>query len=316
MSSPVPPPRFDLAESFPETGEPAARAAQDLPGALALLTARRPRGGAEYGVALDALAAADGLDEPLDRHLAEHPDDTEARVVRAARVVRRAWELRGTEPGAQVGAERFDAFFALLARAEQDLVRVVVAEPADTAAWGLRLSTARGLALGTSEAGRRWRHLRAADAHDVRAQREYLQHLTPKWGGDWGRVDAFVGEVTAAAAPGSAEWALVPYAALTRWYDDHRAEGTSAMRWPEVVTGLDAAEQSFLAAPTPSRYEAVLAHTDFAVALGLAGKRGRSAAHFAQLGPSLAPGTWALGADHRSDLENIRASALAEGRRR
>ena len=316
MASTVPPPRIGLPETFSDLADLIARAPVDLAAALERLAGLRAHDPTDHMIALDALAAVPEVDIPLAGHLDEHPDDPEARALHVARTLHGAWGLRGSAPAAEVEPDRLTAFFAMLAAAERELVRWCAEDPADAAAWALRLSTARGLVLGASEARRRYERLRALVPHPVASQREYLQHLTPKWGGSWEEVDAFVAVVVADAPPGSAEHALVPHAHLVRWSDEHRLEGTAYLSSPAVVDALEVAADAFAAAPCGSRYAWLLAESEFAVALGLAGRRGRSSAHFQRLGVAIDAEVWDLVADHHDELVPIRMAAQVDGRRR
>lgn len=316
MASTVPPPRIGLPETFSDLADLVERASTDLDEVLTRLAGLRAHDVSDHAIALGLLATVPEVDPPLAGRLHARPDDREARTLHVARSLRTAWDVRGHAAGDEVDPERFTLFYDTLAAAERELLRLCAEDPTDAAAWALRLSTARGLVLGASESRRRYERLRAVAPHPVAAQREYLQQLTPKWGGSWEDVEAFVDVVVAAAAPGSAEHALVPHAHLTRWVDEHRHEGTARLAAPRVVEALEAAADAYLAAPCPSRYAWLAAESDFAVALGLAGRRGRAADHFERLGGAIDAEVWSLVRDHHDDLERIRTAAQAKGRRR
>lgn len=316
MVSTVPPPRLGLTETFTDLADLRDRVADEVPAVSARLASLRAQDPTDLAIAVDAVASVPDADAALEEHLTRNPSDREARTLRAARTIHAAWRLRGTAPASDVEPERFALFFAMLGSAERDLLRLCAEDPDDAQAWTLRLSTARGLVLGVSEARRRFDRLHALVPHPVMGQRELLQYLTPKWGGTWEEVDAFVAVVCADAPDGSPEHALVPYAHLTRWADEHRHEGLGYLAAPEVVAAVEAAADRYTAAPCPGRYAWLVADSDFAVALGLAGRRGRAAGHFARLGTAVDSRAWDLARDHHEDLERIRASTIAEARRR
>lgn len=317
MASIVPVPRLTREEIFPELHDLRQRAAGgDLPGALETVRGYRARGSEPHLAAVTVLAEADGLDDALERHVQAAPHDAQARTLQAHRAVHAGWTIRSHAAAEHVSTEQLAAFQDHLRRAEQQLMRLCAEDPANDYAWYLRLAGARGLQLDLSEARRRYERLRALDPHHVVGQDQMLQTLCPTWGGTWDAVFGLVREVTAGAADGSVEWALVPRAHLERWLEESGGTDRAYLARPEVVAEIEAAADRFLAAPCPAAFAWVEAHTDFAVALGLASRRGRSAAHFRALGSALGAQTWSYASAHHEDLDRIRALALAEGRRR
>ncbi len=171
-------PVTDLTEDFTELAELRRRAVGgDLVGALADLTSLRANHADDHSLASLVLAETDGIDGPLDRLLAEHPWDREARGLWAHRAIVSGWAIRTGRQAQDIGAEQFAAFHERLRAAEQVLIRLCAEDPADVHAWCLRLITARGLELGHGESRRRYDRLRAVDPHHVVGQRVFLQVL-------------------------------------------------------------------------------------------------------------------------------------------
>lgn len=303
MVTTVPPPVFEITQTFPELAALRARATGgDLPGALASLSQRRGPDADAHTTASRVLAEAPGLDAPLEQYLADHPDDREAGTLLAHRAVIAA---RGA-PDAGVH----------LRRAEELLIRLCARDPTDAAAWHLRLVTARGLGLGAAESRRRFERLHAIDPHHVAGRRELIFGLTPAHGGTWDDVLFIARGFSAASGAGDPGCVVVATAHLVHWLDETGGGETTMLREPDVVAELEEAAARFLDAPCPAPYGWVSAHSEFAVALGLARRRGRSSRHFQALGPAMSAPVWAIAHQHHADLGTIRDLALAEGRRR
>lgn len=311
MSVSTPPVQTDLAEVFPDLMTIRARAqGGDLPGALAEVRARTTGLAEDVVTVAELVAEAEGIDEDLAAHLRDHPDDRLARTLDAHRTILAAGSA--VDPAASTRADSAVG----LATAEQALIRLCAEDPGDRYAWYLRLVTARGLGLGWSESRRRYRRLSVIDPHHAPAQRQILRSLQPRWGGSWEAAFGFAREVSAHAADGSVEGALVVTAHLDRWLA-HGGDGErDYLLQPEVIVELEAASDRLLAVPPPSMYAWVVPHTEIAVLLGVAGRRVRATQHFSALGTALAEGPWAAAARYDEDLQTMRAPVLAEGRRR
>ncbi len=311
MSASMPPVQTDLAEVFPDLMTIRARAqGGDLPGALAEVRARSTGLAEDVITVTELVAESEGIDDDLAAHLRAHPDDRLARTLDAHRTILSAGSA--ADPAASTRADSA----ADLATAEQTLIRLCAEDPTDRYAWYLRLVTARGLGLGWSESRRRYRRLAAVDPHHAPAQRQILRSLQPRWGGSWEAAFGYAREVSATGAEGSVEGALVVTAHLDRWLAEGGGGQNDYLLQPEVLAELDDASDRLLAVPPPSTYAWVQPHTEIAVLLGVAGRRVRAGQHFSALGPALAEGPWAAAARYQQDLQTMRASVLAEGRRR
>ena len=298
MDSSVPPPVQDPAAVFPELEALRARSrGGELALTLGVLQRLRGQDPVDHAVATDVIATTDGIDDQLEELHATDPDDRELRTVLAGR------GLRSTDA-------------LLRTAAEQHLVRLCAEDPADPTAWYLRVVSARDLPLPAAEAVRRYERLAAVVPVHVPAQRALLECLPPGPGETWDETLDLAGAMTEQAPDGSDAHALVPATHLAAWLARGPEREASALRVPGVLDAVEEADARFSAARCPSRYGWVAAHTEFAVYLGLAGRRASAAGHFRALGTAVWGPTWDTVRDHHDDLLTIREFALAEGRRR
>jgi hypothetical protein len=218
--------------------------------------------------AIGMLGAVDGVERMLKAAVERDPSSPLARTALACRYVHIGWEARGHGGSDTVSAEGWRTFRDFLVRAERILVEVCAAHPAFTAAWAERLTTARGLALGASEARRRFERLRAHAPQHFPAQEAMLQMLCAKWYGSDEEAAAFARETAASAPAGSLAGTLVAQYHLEIWIAGGKKHlATDAVR-DEV---LAAAARSV---SHPGFVPGVTAHsawTTFALALSLGG---------------------------------------------
>ncbi|MBE1493854.1 hypothetical protein H4696_000954 [Amycolatopsis lexingtonensis] len=232
----------------------------------------------------------------------------------AAQFVQQGWNVRGTGRAAGVSREQFAAMHEHLRRAEQLLIDVTAREPANAAAWWLRLTTARGLGLGRSEARRRYDRLTAHHPGFLAAQRNLLQQLSPKWGGSWDVAHAFVRECTAAARPGDPQGVLVPELYLEHWLELEPEAGGDYLRQPGIHEEITAAASASVLHPAyRSRFGWVAAHSTFAMAFSLIGDLPRAAVHFRVLGGRASEAPWHYFPDRVAAHARYRDRALAKG---
>ncbi|MBR7742102.1 hypothetical protein KC207_02195 [Phycicoccus sp. BSK3Z-2] len=298
MDASVPAPQGDLAEIFPELGVLRAHARDgDLEAVLELLEVLRARDVVDHTVAVLVLARAEDPDGTLGQALEEHDDDPTVRVLAAAR-------------GLTLGDS------TARVTAEASLVRRCAEDPGNPTAWYLRLVAARDARLPAGEALRRHDRLQAAASDHVPGRRVLLECLRPRGGGSWEGVLDAATSASEHAPDGSDAHALLAATYLAAWLAQGPDRSIASLRVPGVIDDIERAATRFAAAPCPSRYGWVAAHTDFAVLLGLAGRRASSAGHFRALGAAVDARTWSSVHEHHADLLTIREFALAEGRRR
>ncbi|MGW4523636.1 hypothetical protein [Amycolatopsis sp. NPDC004378] len=302
-------PVFDPAAAYPEAGVlRSAAEAGDWPtvsGFFARFTEPDER---SFGVSITmAVPAA----EPMLRAVVERePRATLARVLLAAQLVQRGWTIRGSGRASGVSREQFAALHDHLRQAEQLLIDVTAREPENETAWWLRLTTARGLGLGQSEARRRYDRLTAHHPGFLAAQRNLLQQVCPKWGGSWEAAHAFVRECTTAARPGGPQGVLVPELYL----ELGAKAGDDYLRQPAVREEIIAAASASVLHPAyRSRFGWVAGHSTFAMAFSLIGDLPRAAVHFRALDGHASELPWQYLPDPVAAHAQHRARALAKG---
>ena len=170
----------------------------------------------ERGQAL-AGAGVDGSEVFLREVVERHPDDLLAATMLASRLITVGWSIRGDGWGSSVGQTQAEAFHDHLSQAEQLLISVCARDPGFLPAWTHRLTTARALSLGISEARRRYDRAVKIEPHHMGAQQSLLQQLCPKWGGDWDLAHGFANQCAAAAPAGHPNAAIVVDAHMEHW---------------------------------------------------------------------------------------------------
>ncbi|MEU8655492.1 tetratricopeptide repeat protein [Actinoplanes philippinensis] len=115
--------------------------------------------------------------------------------------------------------------------AERLLIDAAARSPRDPAIWTARLSTARELRLGRSEADRRYGRLAEIDPHHLPGQREHLRQLCPDPGGDWEPAHTFARAAAESAPPGSFGPVLIAEAHLEHWRAEHGRSASAGRRY-------------------------------------------------------------------------------------
>lgn len=309
----APAPVFDPAAAYPEAGVlRSAAEAGDWPTVSGFFTRFTEPDEHSFGIGTTMSVPAA---EPMLRAVVEREPRSElARVLLAAQFIQRGWTIRGSGRATGVSREQFAAMHEHLRRAEQLLIDVTAREPANAAAWWLRLTTARGLELGQSEARRRYDRLTVHHPGFLAAQRNLLQQLCPKWGGSWEAAHAFVRECTTAARPGDPQGVLVPELHLERWLELKADAGGDYLRQPGVREEITAAASASVLHPAyRSRFGRVAAHSTFAMAFSLIGDLPRAAVHFRALGGRASEAPWHYLPDPVAAHARHRDRALAKG---
>ncbi|MDX3383841.1 hypothetical protein PV682_20580 [Streptomyces niveiscabiei] len=258
--------------------------------------------------ALNSVAETPGAEQWLERAAADFPADPLPRTILAKRYVMIGWDIRGAAFAKHVSGEQFDQFHAWLRRAEQLLIQVCAEQPSYAPAWYIRITLARGLELGVTEARRRYDRLRAHHPHVYGAQAALLQQLCPKWGGTWEEAHGFAAEATREAPDGAPTGVLVADAHIEHWLSLEE-QGGPYLRGVNVLQDLrNAAAISVRHPAYRPDFSSGYAHGTFAMAFSLGGHHADAAPHFAALGDRAA-GPWSYLSDPQAAFRRHRKSA-------
>ncbi|SDS34746.1 hypothetical protein [Actinoplanes derwentensis] len=168
---------------------------------------------------LRAACDVPGIADMLRYVLLVNPQDSTAAALLGMHLTDVGWQIRTGARANDVSDAQFEAFHDWLAKAEIVLIEGTARCPQDPALWSARLTAARGLSLGLSEAKRRYARLAAVDPHHLPGQLQYLQQICPKWGGDWDLLHSWATEQMLAAPPGAPQGVLVATAHLEHWLE-------------------------------------------------------------------------------------------------
>ncbi|MEV6343434.1 hypothetical protein [Actinoplanes sp. NPDC051851] len=231
--------------------------------------------------------------------LRENPADGAAGALLGTHLTAAAWAPRRRG--------RVRDLAAGLREAERVLIDAAARTPADPAVWTARLTTARGLELGQSEARRRYDRVAAVDPHHLPAQRRMLRQLCPKWGGSWAAAEAFAHEASAAAPAGSLSPVLIVDVHLERWLTEKAHLRADAVR-TEVY---DAARRSVWHSDFRPTHGWVEVMNAFAVAFGLLDDQPAAATLFTVLGELATESPWIYLGDPAGTFVKYRDRALS-----
>jgi hypothetical protein len=225
--------------------------------------------------------------EAFVRSVAEQqPDDVLPATVLAHILTVIGWDIRTSKRAGDVSSEQFNQFHDCLRRAERLLVDVVARDPNMIVAWHLRLTTARGLQLGHSEARRRYDELSRRHPHHMPAQQQFLQQICKKWGGSFEKAHAFGRECSAGAPEGSLSPVIVAEDVIEHWLDLRDPESTRYVQSPQVQAELREAADRSVFHPSFQRTPGwVRVMSTFACAFSLANLYPAAASCFRALGP-------------------------------
>ncbi|MBA8925995.1 hypothetical protein BC739_003194 [Kutzneria viridogrisea] len=305
-SRPAPgPPNFDRLAAFPELAALRdAVSARDWT-SVELFFAGLPDAAAVSYV-VGYASDLPGSEQCYDRA----PDSSLSSLLRAARYVALAWEVRSGARAEYVSEDQFRGMHDWLRRAEPILIDLTAREPDNAPAWSVRLTTALGLQLGQHEARRRYDRLARHAPHHFQAQSRLLQQFCPKWGGTWDRAFGFARECAANAPAGSTSPTLIPEVHLEQYIDlDTARERADYLRRPEVrAEVLDAARRSVLHPDFGRGYGWVGAASTFALVLGITGSEEAAARCFDMLGDLANEHPWHYFEDAAAKYRKVRAS--------
>ena len=307
--------RWDTIDTVPEfAGVRDALRAGDWAAAEAELRAM-PSDVASYAIAL--IGEVDGVEQLLDDAVRATPDSACARTALAVRWIALGWQVRSGARAENVSPEQFEGFRRWLVAAEQQLVAACAIDGSYAPAWGARVLTARALEVGVAEARRRFERVRRLSPHDFPAEVHMLEYVLPKWAGSDEEAHAFARERMEDAPPGAHSGALVAVYHIEGWLErDGGDPGAAYLAQSRVVDELaDAAARSVLHPDYVGGPIAVQAHSAFAMAFWLAGRREEAVAHFVALDGRATDFPWTFAFDDPAGLDGVRAAVLgARGR--
>lgn len=261
------------------------------------------------------VAGSQAMLTPVAQQPGDSPERILARTMLASSLIVTGWSIRSGLRAQYVSGDQFRQFHDYLRQAEQVLIGVIAQQPDNVAAWNLRMTTARGLELGQSEARRRYDHAARYEPHYPAPQAQLVQQLCPKWGGTFEQAHAFARECVQAAPPGSVNGSLVVEAHLEHWAALSGAEQSAYLRAPAVQQEISfVAGQSLLNPAFRPVYGWVVAHGYFALFHSLAGNLPAAAVHFRAVEGFDPSSVWGYYVnDVESTFQRHRAAALARG---
>jgi hypothetical protein len=259
-------------------------------------------------------AETPGIEPFLREVLDRDPDDGAAAAMLGGHLVHAGWEVRTGARAQHVSREQFRVFFDHLRRAERVLIDGAARNPSDVAIWTQRLTSARGLQLGLSEARRRYDRLAAYDPHHLPAQSQLLQSLCPKWSGTWEQVHGFARERMLAAPKGAPNAVLVVTGHLERWLDEGGGDdGARYLASPFARNEIyEAAARSVWDPAFRHGYGWVWVRSSFAMVFSLLGDEPAAAAQFAALGHLADESPWHYLGRPADQITKRRARAFAK----
>ncbi|OCI31974.1 hypothetical protein [Oerskovia enterophila] len=306
------PPLFTTEETHPEIASMQAVAAtEDWAAVAALLEELSP---VDRDFALRYLSDVEGVEGLLERALEDDPRDPLLRTLLAERYVHIGWGIRSRYRAEHVSREQFAQFHDWLRRAEQILLEVCAEHPTFVLAWDVRLTTARGLELGHSEARRRYGRLASLDPHSYVAQKALLQQLCPKWSGSWEDAHGFATECAESAPAGAPNGAVVALAHIEHWLELDPPEKERYMASAAVRDDLRRAAARSVRHPEHREdFHSVGAHNAFALAFLLGDHAEDAAAHLRVIGNRASGAPWDYVDDPVTYFSYFRDAALAAG---
>ncbi|MET7397670.1 hypothetical protein ABZS66_29705 [Dactylosporangium sp. NPDC005572] len=266
--------------------------ARDWGGVEAYFNGFPPR--ADRSTAVLLVANTRGSERFLQKAVDTQRDSALARTLLGARFVVLGWKARTRAWAKDVSPAQRRVFIDYLTRAERVLADAVAIDPADSAAWTERITTARALSLGQDEARRRYE--RAAEHCDTpyRAQVQLVQNLCPKWGGSFAQVHAFAAECLREGKPGSLGGAIAAQAQMEQALNEYYVRDIRQyLARADVRKKIEAAAaQTVLHPDFVPGHGWVTAHSAFAAAFHLGGHIAASRPHLQALGSFADPYGW------------------------
>jgi hypothetical protein len=284
MSAPDPEPNFDPLAPYPAIASAAAALnANDWPSFRAQFISLD---WISRSLAVVSAPASTELETFVRSVADQHPGDVLPATVLAHVLTVIGWEVRSAKRAQYVSSEQFEQFHDHLRRAERLLVDVIARDPDMIVAWHLRLTTARGLQLGQSEARRRYDELSRRHPNHMPAQQQLLQQVCKKWGGSFEKAHAFGRECLTGAPAGSHSPVVVAEDVIEHWFDLNDPETTRYVQSSQVQAELREAADRSVFHPSFQRTPGwVRVMSTFACAFSLANLYPAAASCFRALGP-------------------------------
>ncbi|MFJ9148178.1 hypothetical protein ACIRP7_08890 [Streptomyces sp. NPDC102270] len=259
------------------------------------------------------LAGVERTEWFLEKAVKAQSTDPLPRTLLAERYIHLGRRARGRGLAEDLSWDQAEQSRDWLRKAERLLIEVCAEQPAYVPAWTARLATARGLALGQSEARRRYDRLTEHHPHHFRAQSHLLEQLCPEWGGSWEAAHGFAQECVSAAPEGSHAGVLVAEVHIEHWADrQDTTEATGYLRDVSVRDELRRAARASVLHPGHRRdWHWTESHSAFALAFSLGGHLGDAARHFAALGNAVSESVWRKLPDWKTRFTEYRTAASA-----
>jgi hypothetical protein len=258
----------------------------------------------------------DGVEASLEWANGSYPRSPVAATALAMRYTTLGWTARTHSAANQVSSEQFSMFSRWLERSERMLVEVCAEHPRFAPAWAARITNARGLELGMSEARRRYTHLARLTEHSYPAQVQMLQFLLPKWFGTVEAATEFAQDAARAAPPGSDSGALIALLHIERWAQLGQRDGQAHLASPAVHAELvEAASRSVLHPEHRPGPVGVQTHGTFAMAFWLGGHPADAARHLGLIGRRASEFPWRYALDSAAQLEGVRNDVFGPAQR-
>ncbi len=315
MSRPAPaPPTFDPAAAHPEVEQLRGLVRARDWAAIEDFIARLP-GEPERAFLTGMVDDVAGSEEFLAECVRAESWPGLAHTLLAARYIKLGWEIRTELRARYVSREQFAALHEYLRKAERLLIDATAARPDNVAAWCGRITTAKGLELGQSEARRRYDRLARTDPHNFRAQRRMVQQMCPKWSGSWDTMFAFARDCAWSAPPGSVNPAVLVEAHTERYLDLGDDDGRRYLARDDVRQEIFQAAERSVGHPDFRRcYGWVDAHNLFAFIFSVMGHHRLAANSFRAVGHLATSYPWrSYEGDQSAAFRRLRDTALAKG---
>ena len=195
----VDPPEPFLHEALAGAGDGSFEAAATM-----LAETRRAQRWADRSHAVEQLAQHASVTPGwLEAWQQAQPDNPDQLVVRAARMIIGAWEVRGRAVSSMTSHEQFRGFHALLEDVTPVLLAAMDQAPDDPEPWAQALVQARGLQWPVEEFNGVLNRLADTDRDHFGGHRAALMYLTPKWFGSREAMFQFAEQASADRPPTS-----------------------------------------------------------------------------------------------------------------
>lgn len=164
------------------------------------------------------------------------PANPGAKLVRADRTVRYAWELRSAKFARYLSHEQVDGFLTWIARAEEAMTAAVEAAPEDPTGYERMIRIAYGRSWSHEAMNELWAEFTGRNPHGFEGHFAALQYWCAKWRGS----DDKAREFAAAAAENAPEGTFLNALPLIAAYEEHGLTAEKEYRTPAVSAAIDA----------------------------------------------------------------------------